>query len=61
MCGSPTMYFLELEVGGDFVVSSGSEEVFRLVDSSAVGVSGVQQCQPSGRSCAALRLKFVMG
>jgi hypothetical protein len=35
------MYFLELDVGGDFVVCSGSEEVVRLVDSPAVGVSGV--------------------
>ena len=41
LCGSSTMYFLELDVGGDFVVCSGSEEVVRLVDSPAVGVSGV--------------------
>jgi hypothetical protein len=41
--GFPTTYFLQLEVGGDFMVSSGSGEVLRLADSPAVGVSGGQQ------------------
>ena len=34
--------FCSKGVGGDFIVSSGSGEVPRLVDSPAVGVSGVQ-------------------
>jgi hypothetical protein len=41
--GFPTMYFLHVEVGGDFIVSFSSGEVLRLVDSPAVGVSAGQR------------------